>query len=80
MIVTIYDGPDRRSAEVRGIFHFECAPQLGELIEFEDATLTVTRAWHTPAMQHPGAKYAILVDSVSAEKVGAPHEASGVKF
>ncbi|OWQ90560.1 hypothetical protein [Sphingopyxis witflariensis] len=80
MIITIYDGQDRCSASPRGVFHFECAPQVGELIEFEDATLTVTRAWHTPAMQHPGAKYAILVDSIGAEKVTSPRETSGVKY
>jgi len=63
MIVTIYDGPDRCSAEARGDFHFERTPGVGETVAFDDAIVTVTRAWHTPAMQHPGAKFAILVDS-----------------
>lgn len=68
MIVTIYDGPDRCSAEARGDFHFERTPGVGETVAFDDAIVTVTRAWHTPAMQHPGAKFAILVDSTETEK------------
>ncbi len=63
MIVTIYDGPERGSAEARGDFHFERTPVVGETVAFDDVVVTVTRAWHTPAMQHPGAKFAILVDS-----------------
>lgn len=67
MIVTIYDGPDRCSAEARGDFHFERTPGVGETVAFDDAIVTVARAWHTPAMQHPGAKFAILVDSSEIE-------------
>lgn len=67
MIVTIYDGPERGSAEARGDFHFERTPGVGETVAFDDAVLTVTRAWHTPAMQHPGAKFAILVDSAESK-------------
>jgi len=78
MIVTIYDGPDRCSAEARGDFHFERTPGVGETVAFDDAIVTVTRAWHTPAMQHPGAKFAILVDSAekkNASRNPALHEA-----
>ncbi|WP_422062285.1 hypothetical protein [Sphingopyxis sp.] len=69
MIITIYDGPDRCSAESKGVFHFERVPEIGELVVFEDTALTIKHAWHTPAMQHPGAKFAILVSS--AEHVAA---------
>lgn len=75
MIVTIFDGPDRCSAEARGDFHFERTPGIGETVAFDDAILTVTRAWHTPAMQHPGAKFAILVDSNQSQK--AAQEGAG---
>lgn len=74
MIVTIYDGPERGSAEARGDFHFERTPGVGETVAFDDAIVTVTRAWHTPAMQHPGAKFAILVDSAEI-KNAAPNRA-----
>ena len=74
MIVTIYDGSDRCSAETRGDFSFERTPGVSKTVAFDDAIVTVTCAWHTPAMQHPGAKFAILVDSAEI-KNAAPNRA-----
>ncbi len=61
MLVEIYSGRDRQSAQCEGSFHFSSTPAPGERMELAGARYTVTEAWHRPDIQFRGANFAILV-------------------
>jgi hypothetical protein len=62
MLIDVFAGRDRNSAEPRGSFHFARSPEPGEHVEIEGTVLIVTRAWHRPDIYYRGAKFVILVD------------------
>lgn len=61
MLVDIYSGRDRQSAQCEGSFHFSSTPAPGEQVELAGERFTVTEAWHRPDIYYRGAKFAILV-------------------
>ena len=66
MLIDVFAGRDRRSAQPRGSYHFSCSPAPGEQVELDGKLLIVTRAWHRPNICYPGAKFAILVEHEDA--------------
>jgi hypothetical protein len=67
MLIDVFAGRDRRSAEPKGSFHFSRSPTPGEQVEIEGEVLIVTRAWHRPNICYPGAKFAVLVEQELAD-------------
>ena len=61
MLVDIFSGRDRQSAQCAGSFHFTRHPAPGEQVELAGERFTVTDAWHRPDIHYRGAKFAILV-------------------
>jgi hypothetical protein len=66
MLVDVLSGRDRRSARLRGTYHFARSPKPGEQVEIEGELLIVARAWHRPDIYFRGAKFAILVEHEDA--------------
>lgn len=71
MLIDVFSGRDRRSAEPRGSLHFARSPSPGERVEIDGTAFVVTRAWHRPDIYYPGAKFAILVDEQVDHAEGA---------
>jgi hypothetical protein len=80
MLIDVFAGHDRNSAEAQGSFHFARAPMPGEQVEIDGAIVVVTRAWHRPDIYYRGAKFAILVgDPVDDAQAAIPiHDDAGL--
>lgn len=61
MLIDIFSGPDRHSAQRIGSFHFSSLPSPGEQFELSGKLFTVKEAWHKPDIYYYGAKFAIFV-------------------
>jgi hypothetical protein len=71
MLIDVFSGRDRSSAQCRGSFYFSCPPNPGENVELAGERFTVAEAWHKPDGCYRGAKFAIFV-----EATGSPADVS----
>ncbi len=80
MLVDVFSGSDRNSAQCEGTFYFSSPPDPGEQVELAGEYFTVTRAWHRPDTSHRGAKFAILVAGAveTARQTERPDKAGAV--
>ena len=61
MLISVFCGASRDTAEPLGNMHFLVAPEVDDKLEIDGFTRAVSALWHLPSVRSAGPKLAILV-------------------